>query len=119
MLRDQNRLALRQDQHAGRKAELRGAAGEIAEQHERVVVQPRPGAAGLGRAGLAGTQHVVGSLEKIIAYRLGGLRVFPHHRRIATYIAQWQQHAQLHGLAPYSMHQSRQATCVASAPPIG
>ena len=37
LLGDERRLALRQDQHAGREAELRRAAGEIAEQDERVV----------------------------------------------------------------------------------
>ena len=39
LLGDEHGLALRQDQHAGRKAELLGAAGEVAEQHERVVEQ--------------------------------------------------------------------------------
>jgi len=39
LLCDENGLALRQDQHAGRKAELARASGEKAEQHERVVKQ--------------------------------------------------------------------------------
>ena len=38
LLGDENGLALRQDQHAGRKSELVRASGEIPEQHERVVV---------------------------------------------------------------------------------
>src|SRR5215469_15024330 len=47
LLGDENGLALRQDQHPGREAELRGAAGEKAEQHKGVMKQPGPGAAGL------------------------------------------------------------------------
>ena len=36
---DENGLALRQDQDAGRKAELARASGKKAEQHERVMKQ--------------------------------------------------------------------------------
>src|SRR5947208_6521772 len=44
LLGDERGLALRQDQDAGREAELRRAAGEIAEQHERIVVEAGAGA---------------------------------------------------------------------------
>src|SRR6266436_2970478 len=64
LFRYEDGLALRQNQNAGRKAELRGAAGKKAEQHKRVVEQPRPGAAGLRRADLAGAEHMVGGLDK-------------------------------------------------------
>src|SRR4029077_14023516 len=63
---DEYGLALWQDQDTGRKAELCRAAGEIAEQHERVVVQPGSGTAGLRRAGLTGAEHVVRRLDKVV-----------------------------------------------------
>src|ERR1700730_7479275 len=96
LFRYEHGLPLRQYQNAGRKAELRGAAGEKAKEHERVVVQPRPGAAGLRRAGFTGAEYMVRRLDKVVADRLRGLRVFPHHRRITADIAQRQQHTQLH-----------------------
>ena len=44
LLRHQRRLALRQDQHAGGKADALRAAGEKAEQHERIVIAVGGGA---------------------------------------------------------------------------
>ena len=90
LLGDEDGLALRQDQHTGRKAEFVRAAGEISEQHKRVMVQPGPGATRLRCAGLAGAEHMVGRLDKIVADRLGRLRVFAHGRRNAADIPQWQ-----------------------------
>ena len=88
LLGDEHGLALRQDQDAGRKAELLRAAGEIAEQHERVVEQivdvvavPARPARGVD------PEHMVGRLEEIVADRLRRLRVFAHDRRLAADIA--------------------------------
>src|SRR6266849_2395106 len=41
LLRHQHRLALRQDKHTHRKADLSGAAGEKAKQYKRVVIWVR------------------------------------------------------------------------------
>src|SRR6516225_5278130 len=68
---DEDGLALRQDQDTGREAEFRRATGEIAEQYKRVMEQPGPGAAWLGRTGFTGAEHVVGRLDKVEADRLG------------------------------------------------
>src|SRR5215467_7220223 len=67
LLGDKYSLALRQDQHAGRKPEFARAACEISEQHKRVVVQPGPGTAGLRCACLAGAEDMVGRLDKVVA----------------------------------------------------
>src|SRR5438132_13350200 len=44
LLRHQDRLALRQDQHTHGKADLAGAAGYKAKQHKRVVIRVGGGA---------------------------------------------------------------------------
>ncbi len=77
LLGDQRRLALRQDQHAGGKAQLLRDAGQEGEQHERVVI------GGGGRADAAtavilvgvAAQHMVGRHEIIVAQPLDGLGV--------------------------------------------
>jgi hypothetical protein len=100
LLGDQRGLALRQDQHAGREAELWRHAGQIAEQDERVVIQAGSGAVGVGATGRVGAEHVVGRLDKVVADRLGRLRIFAQHGRIAADIAQGQQASQFHRLSP-------------------
>ncbi len=89
LLRDQRRLALRQDQDAGREAELARASGQIAEQHERIVEQIVVGVAvPAGTARRVDAEHVVGGFDEVVANHLGGLRVFAHDPRIAADIAQ-------------------------------
>jgi hypothetical protein len=90
LLGDENGLALRQDQHARRKTKLIRASGKKAEQHERVVIQPGPGAAGLRRAGFSGAEHMVGRLDEMIADCFCSLRIFAHDGRLAPDITQWQ-----------------------------
>src|SRR5215469_4933440 len=87
LFRDEHGLALREDQYPGRKAELVRTAGEVAEQHERVMEQTGAGAAGLRCAGLAGTEHMVGRLDEIVADCFSGLRIFPNNRGIAADIS--------------------------------
>jgi hypothetical protein len=91
LLGDKHRLALRQNQDAGREPELRCAAGEIAEQHERVVEQifrivavPARPARGID------PEHVVGGLEEVVADAFRRLREFAHDVRIAADVAQRQ-----------------------------
>ena len=83
LLRDQHRLALRQDQDAGGKADLPGAAGEKAEQHERIVVGVRRGAdappAMIG--GGIGAEHVIGRQKVREAEPFGGLGIVAQYRR--------------------------------------
>jgi hypothetical protein len=90
LLRNEDGLPLRQNQHASRKTEFLGAAGEISEQHERVVVQSGPGATRLRCAGLTGAEDMVGRLDKAVTNCFGRLRIFAHRRRIAANIPQWQ-----------------------------
>ena len=80
LLGHQRRLALRQDQHAGGKADLLGDAGQEAEQHEGIVI------GGGIRAALAAAwifvgidaDHVVGGDEIVEAQPFGGLRIVAH-----------------------------------------
>jgi hypothetical protein len=74
---DERRLALRQYQHADGEADLCRAAGQEAEQHERVVigVGRRADTVAAMRAVGIGAEHMVGRDEIIIADPLGGLRV--------------------------------------------
>jgi hypothetical protein len=87
LLGDEHRLALRQDQHPGRKAELLGAARQIAEQYKRVVVKPAPGATGFRGALFTGAEHMVRRLDKMVTDRLRRLRVFAHNRGLAADVA--------------------------------
>jgi hypothetical protein len=81
LLGDQRRLALRQDQHAGGKADRFSAAGEKREQYERVVVRGRGGADAppLVIAARVGTEHMVGREQIRKAEALGGLRIVTQH----------------------------------------
>ena len=91
LLGDKHRLALRQDQDAGREPELLRAAGEIAEQHERVVEQIFRGVAVPARPARGiDPEHVVGGLEKVVPDGFRRLREFAHDARVAADIAQRQ-----------------------------
>ena len=101
LLRDQRRLALRQDQDPGGKPELSRAAGEKTEQDERIVEQIVVGVAvPAGPARRVDAEHMVGGFDKVVPDHLGRLRVFAHDPRIAADIAERQQRAQLHDLLP-------------------
>ena len=67
LLGHQGGLALGQDQHRGGEADLLGAAGEEAEQHERVMIGggggAHPPASRIGIGVLA--QHMVGCDEEV------------------------------------------------------
>jgi hypothetical protein len=100
LLRDQRGLALRQDQDAGRKAELRRHPGEVREQRERVVVKPRRHPLPAGRARGIGAEHMVRGLDKIETRGFGGLRIFLHGGGRPADIAQRQERAQFHLVSP-------------------
>ena len=75
--------ALRQDQHADRKADALSAAGEKAEQHERVVVRVGGGAdaaTGMVRRRID-AEYVIGRHQIRIAEALGRLCVVADDRR--------------------------------------
>jgi hypothetical protein len=86
LLGDENRLALRQDQHLGRKLDRLGATGKEAEQRKRIMEQIGRGVA-VAPAGTArhiDAEHVVGHRQILIADFLGGLREFAKRGRIAA-----------------------------------
>ncbi len=88
---DECGLALRQDQDAGREAEPGRAAGQKAEQHERVVKQIFRGIAVPARAARGiNPKHVVGRLEKIVSDIFHGLREVAYDTGIAADIAERQ-----------------------------
>jgi len=100
LLGHQRGLALREDQDAGGEADALGAAGDEAEQHERVMIGGFRGADALagGHAGRVAAQHVVRRLQVVDAQSFHGLRIVAHDRRTRSDIAARQGRPELHCL---------------------
>ena len=112
LLGDEHGLALRQDQHLGRKIRDLRAAGEKAEQHERVVIQIGRSGARLGPTGAArdiGAEHVVRRRDPVVADLLRRLDKLPQGRRLAADIDDRKGHAEFH-LPLLSIPPTRRAT---------
>ena len=89
LLGHQRRLALRQDQHAGGKADLARDAGQEGEQHEGIVIG-RGGGADAAPAIILGridAEHVIGRDEIVEAQPLGRLRIVAQDGRAGADVA--------------------------------
>ena len=103
LLGDEHGLALRQDQYLSGEIGDLGAAGEKAEQHERIVVQIARAAAALGPAGAArdiGAEHVIGRRDPLIADLLRRLHKFAQSGRLTADIDNRKSHPELHSHPP-------------------
>ena len=90
LLRDERRLPLRQDDHAGGELELRRGGREEAVEHERLVegIALRVGPAELRlAAGVLGAEHVVVDDQVRVAEPLGGLREVADRARVVADLA--------------------------------
>jgi hypothetical protein len=90
LLRDQDGLPLCQDQDTHGKADLLGAAGQKAEQHEWVVTGVRGGAdaAAAVIGARIGPEHVVGRHQVSVAEPFCRLRIVAQYCRTGADIGQ-------------------------------
>ena len=95
LLRHERRLALRQDDDAGDELDALGDAGEVAEQHERLVelVGVAVGAAPALAARGVRAEHVVEGEQVVVAQLFGGLGVLLDGGGVGGYLGLGEDYA--------------------------
>ncbi len=98
LLRDEHRLALRQDENPRDELDIRGEGGHVAEHDERLVervgggVTPAPVRTGGG----IGAEHVVVGQDMVEAKPFGGLGVVAEDAGVSADFGLWESNADLH-----------------------
>jgi len=116
LLGHQGGLPLGQDEHGGPELDGRGAGGEEAEQHERLVERIVLGVrAGQRRiaVGVHGAEHMIVDQQPAVAESLGGLGEIADDRRIRADLRRREHHPEVHLFLLFT--RARRRGCASSA----